>query len=415
MAIQDEFGWNQYGRLVEFAATGYWKPPCAAWLSCERRLGLSEVTAALEDLAARHSALRCSYDLSEAPRVGYHADTEWPLERDDDGADITASHQEMLGATFAPGARHLKRALLVRGPTATHLGVALDHSICDAASLDLLVSELVRLLDGETVDATSDVRVFYRREKELLSTEKGAAAVAHWRRALDPSGAGISAYPSPPGLFADVPELHGGATCEVDRAMVAAGQGPGPNGSSPGRLNAIRKAQVFSAALASFLQRDSAFLMPFHRRRSAEDQATIGYLTSKIVVPCPASPSAARSERTAAVVAALKHGFLPHEYFILGEGDIASRPAPHVTLNCVDPVVDTHIGWRVHEPAAAGTARHNVGLHVNAGVRSATALWTRGILARPDVETLLRAVVDDAARPNQRTTASKENADDPAR
>ena len=384
-SLMDELlGWNQHGRLREWQATGYWKPPCSAWIRVDREVDPRRLEEALGDLAHRHSALRSTFEVDEPPRVIYHDRTDWPLEV----VDPDDPALDRLGRTFTPSEPQLKRAMLLRSPTTSVVGLAVDHSVCDGRSLDLLLNQLCAALDGRHLHEGSDVRDFYRDEKRWLN-DGGEEALALWSAALAGSE---SAYPTPPGLFSGSPTECCGPTSDVRRLSVDVPDLP------PGHVifpNGPAAMAAFALALGRRITKTSAFLVPFHRRRTPRQVSTVGYLTTKIVVPVTKGP-VDRATYVSWAIRALRTGMVPMEFVM--ESRRPNRepypvPSPHVTLNLVEPTTNLPEGWERLGSADPTTARHNLGLHINVGSRRLSALWSTGMLALEEVESLLGETV----------------------
>ena len=270
--------------------------------------------AALDELAARHEALRMAFAAAgERPLQRVAASVRVPFElreAGDERAALAAAAEEAR-RPFDLSVAPLLRALGLRvGPDDWLLVITLHHLVCDEASLRIALRELMTLYASRALGRTTGLgrpaRQYsdYVAESAADSGDGWGSDLAFWRRAL----AGLPGRPArgPAG------GAHA-ASLDVPRAAVA-------------ELRELARTErstlvcvilaAFAAALAPDLRRDIVIGLPVDDRRDPAYDGTVGTFVNTIAVRVP--PGGAPSfrgvvrEARGALAAALAHARVPY-------------------------------------------------------------------------------------------------------
>jgi hypothetical protein len=277
-------------------------------------IDLAALGAALDELAARHEALRMAFAAAgERPLQRVAASVRVPFElREVDGerAALAAAVEEAR-RPFDLSVAPLLRALGLRvGPDDWLLVITLHHLVCDEASLRIALRELITLYASRALGRTTGLRrparqySGYVAESAADSSDGWGSDLAFWRQTL----AGLPGRPArgPAG------GAHA-ASLDVPRAAVA-------------ELSELARTErstlvcvifaAFAVALAPDLRRDIVIGLPVDDRRDPAYDGTVGTFVNTIAVRVPTDgASAFRSvvrETRGALAAALAHARVPY-------------------------------------------------------------------------------------------------------
>lgn len=162
-------------------ATGAYNVPCL--LSISGELDVDRLRAALDEVQARHPALRTVFAEHRGLPHAVVRTSPGPLTVMPAGADAEAVIRAEVDAPFDLSEGPLFRATLLRGDAGPALLMVADHLICDGTGLRILASDLVSAYrDPGSVAARPPVP-----PDAGSAGAEVRAAVDHWREVLTPA------------------------------------------------------------------------------------------------------------------------------------------------------------------------------------------------------------------------------------
>ncbi len=203
------------------------QPRCHALLALEGALDVEAARTALQQLVARHAALRTRYiQTAGGPRRDVVPAAVLPLtvERANGAEDERAWFARHSAPRFDLQQAPLARAALREcGPREHRLLLVLHHLVVDAASLDVLVRDFAALYDAAKgcgpgpAETSAPYADFAREQREAFARGELEGPLAYWRGALAglPPPLELNAAPG-----AVEPSSHSAA--EVSRTLPAA-------------------------------------------------------------------------------------------------------------------------------------------------------------------------------------------------
>ncbi|MCY1042273.1 amino acid adenylation domain-containing protein [Corallococcus sp. bb12-1] len=238
---------------------------------------------ALGALVRRHEAFRTSFvwvDGEVRQRVA--ASVPFRLERQVSGEDVPSLARAFARPFDLATAPLFRAALVEREAAPALLLVDLHHLISDAASVEVVLRELVALYAGASLPPPGPgPRVAAAWQRERLASPESSAQAAHWRRVLTPP-------PPPLDLPSDGPRTQA-ASLEADARTVALSP------ELTARLGALCQRQgttLFNGLLAAFAvllsrhgaTRDVAVGVPVLGRGHPELRDAVGLFMDTVVL-----------------------------------------------------------------------------------------------------------------------------------
>ncbi|RYZ38706.1 MAG: amino acid adenylation domain-containing protein [Myxococcaceae bacterium] len=238
---------------------------------------------ALGALVRRHEAFRTSFVLVDGEvRQRVAASVPFRLERQVSGEDVPSLARAFARPFDLATAPLFRVALVEREDASALLLVDMHHLISDAASVDIVLRELVALYAGAPLPPPGPgPRVAAACQRERLASPEASAQAAHWRRVLTPP-------PPPLDLPSDGPRTQA-ASLEADARSVTVSP------ELTARLGALCQRQgttLFNGLLAAFAvllsrhgaTRDVAVGVPVLGRGHPELRDAVGLFMDTVVL-----------------------------------------------------------------------------------------------------------------------------------
>ncbi len=164
----------------------------------EGRLDLAALRRALQKIVDRHPALRSTIDIAngEPAQTVQPAGTYHWNEHQGTGWSEQEIHSALKAACEQPfdltGGPVLRADIFQTAPQRHILLLTMHHILGDAASMNILGNELLKLYQAEQTGVSAALPSlscsyadFVRQETEMLSNAEGEKSVRYWRRKLE--------------------------------------------------------------------------------------------------------------------------------------------------------------------------------------------------------------------------------------
>ncbi|MGH3156764.1 MAG: condensation domain-containing protein, partial [Streptosporangiaceae bacterium] len=385
--------------------------------------------AALDDLVARHEALRTVFPAVDgAPRQVIAPRLHVPLgeaDLDPDGPTAGEWAQQEARAPFDLASGPLLRATLLRRGGQPTLVLSVHHIIFDAWSVDVLVDELGALYlarqagtDAGLAPLPAQYADFARWQQDRLTGPALDRQLGYWRARL---AGGRGPLPLP----TDGPRGRAGAGAGAGAGATHQFVFPGSLREAMADLGRRRGASMFMVVLAGFQlllhrctgREDIAVGTAVTMRDRPEFEGLIGYCLNTLVLRADITGAESFAELLAQVrdttLDAFEHRDLPFELLVR---ELSPRRAPGIMplINVVF-AFSSRGGGRPAGPAAAGVVVREVdtggarvdltlGIEDDAGELRGAAEYDLGLFRRGTIEQLcgglLRVIEAAVAEPD---------------
>lgn len=152
------------------------------------KLDVDRLRKALSALVARHASLRTSFEIvgeEVVQKIEKRIQIRLPRRRAKDKAEIEEIRKNFVRPFDLRHTPLFRACLIGRGKTEHVLLLDLHHIICDGVSVDILIEDLGRLYDGQTLKKkTSEYRDFSLWQKGFAATAEAKKQEEYWLNLL---------------------------------------------------------------------------------------------------------------------------------------------------------------------------------------------------------------------------------------